>query len=111
MPVTLKKRDAEDLIAEAVRSVELRDFPSAWNELDTLSSETTVDNIGVDPAGIRVSGTKFSGLASVYVALRYGKGDDEFTTSEAFRGKFHGHFDQGKPLIDDFTVDTSPFFA
>ncbi len=110
MAVAMKKREQIAEIADTVRAVQLTTFP-AWNDLDVLSNHTRIDGIGVDPEGITVRGSQFSGLAAVYVVLEYDQGPDQFTTSEAFRGKFTGHIEAGKPVIEDFTVDTSPFFA
>jgi hypothetical protein len=45
------------------------------------------------------------------LSLVYGEGDKEgFTATDGFLGKSSGHLEDIKPVIDQFTVDTSPFF-
>ena len=108
-----KRQDAVDAIVKAVENLDLTAFPEAWNELDVLSTHTQIDGIQVDPAGVSVSGKSFRGVAPVYVVLEYGgQNDDGFTTSDSFLGTFSGHLDEGgRPVVDTFAVDTSPFFA
>ena len=99
-----------DLAAACVRSVDLTSF-DAWNSLDVLSSSTVPDSIEVYEDDIKISDDKFSGVLNVYVTLEYGKGEDGFTTSDGFPGKFRGHFDEtGQAVIDELTVDTSSFY-
>lgn len=84
----------------------------AWSDLDELSTHTYVDDVEVDPAGIKIEGNEFKGIINVYVLLQYGKDAEEgFQTSDAFRGQFSGHFEGGLAIIDKVSVDTSPFFA
>lgn len=112
MAAPKKKDDALAAIVDAVEQMDLTGFPEAWNELDILSNRTQIDAIQVDPAGISISGKGFRGVAPVYVSLEYGAKQDRFTTSDSFLGKFSGHFDDhGSPIVDEFSVDTSPFFA
>jgi hypothetical protein len=99
-----------DEIVEAMSRAELTGY-DAWGDLDALSTHTGVDGIEVDPAGVTVEGEHFSGLATIYVALQYGSGDDDgFETSDAFEGKFEGHFEGKRPVIDKLTVDTKHFY-
>jgi hypothetical protein len=101
-------------VIDEVKQVDLVGHPEAWTDLDALSPKTQVDAIEVDPAGVTVSDNDFRGVANVYVILVYGGGEEPrgFTTSEAFLGKFKGHFDEHqKPIVDEFKVDTSPFYA
>jgi Predicted pPIWI-associating nuclease len=103
---------SKDQVVAAVKDADLTAF-DAWSDLDVLSSRTQIDAIEVDPAGISISNDGFHGVANVYVVLEYGGGEDDdgFTTSDAFLGKFAGHFDNGNPVLEKFTVDTSPFYA
>ncbi len=98
-------------VIEAVREFDLVES-AAWSDLGALSSQTTVDGIEVDPEGVIIEdGNRFRGIANIYVALRYG-GADSFETSDGFLGAFRGHLEKdGVPVIEEFTVDTSPFFA
>jgi hypothetical protein len=97
-------------IVDAVSNTELTEY-AAWHDLSVLSSHTDIDGIEVDPAGVTVNGNQFSGLATIYVALNYGSNDDDgFATSDAFEGRFEGHFEEHKPVIDRITVDTAPFY-
>ena len=93
-------------IMDAMSSAELTQY-EAWKDLTALSSDTTVDGIYVDPAGIIVTGDKFIGLAAISVALKYApEADDGFETSDTFEGQFEGMW----PVIDKVTVDTSSFY-
>lgn len=112
---TARKSQAEEAqrgrIAEAVRGVDLTNF-SCWNDLDILSSHTIPEDIEVLEDTIDIKDDHFSGVLNSYVLLEYGKGDDGFTTSDGFPGKFKGHFDENeRPVIDEVTVDTSSFYA
>lgn len=99
-------------VIDAVRGLELSET-AAWSDLDALSSQTTVDGIEVDPEGVIFEDeNRFRGIANVYVALRYGSGSDSFETSDGFLGTFRGHIKKnGAPVVEEFTVDTTPFFA
>jgi hypothetical protein len=109
MPAKPKATDI-DAIVKKVENTDLTEF-EAWPALDGLSSNTRIDGIEVDPAGITVEGHDFKGVANVYVVLFYGDGDKEsFTATDGVLGKFSGHLEGSKPVIDQFTVDTSPFF-
>ncbi len=100
-----------DRIAGAVRDVDLTDF-ACWNDLDVLSSHTIPEDIEVLEDTIDIKDDNFSGVLNVYVQLKYGKGDEGFTSSDGFPGKFKGHFDENDRLvIDEVTVDTSSFYA
>lgn len=112
--MSAKRRSEDDritkaAIAEAVRSVDLADFPRAWSALDILSNQTTVDAILVEPAGISIEGDRFRGLASVQVALHYGGKKGAFTASESFLGEFRGKIVGNTPSIEEFDVDTTPY--
>lgn len=104
--------DAERIkqIAETIQDLDLTQFP-AWHDLKMLSHNTIIDGIEVDPAGIRLDDDEFDGIMTVYVALTYGKGKGELTTSDAFPGQFHGHFADGGPKVTEATVDMSAFFS
>jgi hypothetical protein len=99
-------------IVEAMANADLTKY-DAWNALDELSSQTTVEGINVDPAAIIVTGKRFIGLAAIYVALKYdadGDSDAILDTSDTFEGQFEGHFEKARPIIDKVTVDTTPFY-
>ena len=103
-----------DKVQAIVHAVE--DYPiaesAAWGDLDALSAQTVVDGIEVDPEGVTVDRDgRFRGVSNVYVGLQYGSGEDGFETSDGFLARFEGHFDEVRtPVIDKFTVDTSPFY-
>ncbi len=100
-----------DRIAGAVQDVDLTDF-ACWNDLDVLSSHTIPEDIEVLEDTIDIKDDNLSGVLNVYVQLEYGKGDEGFTSSDGFPGKFKGHFDENdRPFIDEVTVDTSSFYA
>jgi hypothetical protein len=84
----------------------------AWKDLDALSTHTYLDDTEVDPEGIVLFDDGFKGFISIYVLLQYGSNKKEgFQTSDAFRGLFTGHFDGTTAVIDEVSVDTSPFYA
>lgn len=98
-------------IIEALRQYDIKKSPS-WSELEKLSHKTDIDGVDVDPAGIILEKEQFRGVANVYVLLAYdGKKKSGLQTSDSFLGRFRGHFDdQRRPIIDDFSIDTSPFY-
>jgi len=104
----------EEKIAEIVRTMKNYDLASspAWSDLDALSSRTLLDGVEIDPDGIIVKGNTFRGPLSIYVLLQYDEaGEDSFETSDSFMGEFSGHFSEGGgAVIDQVTVDTSPFY-
>lgn len=111
-PARLSERVAA--VVSAARSYDLRQDQEAWSQLDELSSNTDIDGVEVDPAGIIFEdGDRFKGLLNVYVVLRYDADEegDAFTTSDAFMGFFAGHFGPNEtPVLDKVTVDTSTFY-
>ncbi len=99
-------------VVKAVDNFDLGQSPS-WDDLDVSSTETSIDGVHVDPNGILFeTKDRFSGVANVYVVLKYGaENEHEFTTSDSFIGEFRGHFDEaGKAAIDEVSVDTSPLY-
>jgi hypothetical protein len=108
------KAKRDDQIAEIVKAMQTYDLGSspAWSDLDALSSHTFLDGVEVDPDGIIVRGSEFRGPLSIYVVLQYSEANDDenFKTSDSFMGEFKGHFDKDVPIIDQVTVDTSPFY-
>jgi hypothetical protein len=83
-----------------------------WSELSELSDRTELDGIEVDPVGVTITKDGFEGLMNVYVGLEYREASGEaLATSDAFTGRFKGHFSKdGKPRIDEVTIDTAPFY-
>jgi hypothetical protein len=98
-------------IVEAVQDFPLTDSPY-WSELTKLSDQTEFDGIEVDPTGVTITNDEFEGLMNVYVGLSYGKGGGEaLVSSDAFTGRFKGHFAKtGRPQIDEIAIDTAPFY-
>ena len=96
-------------IADALRSIEITDT-EAWGDLDSLSNRTIVETIEVFEDEIKIHGDAFKGLFNVHCKLNYGNGDDAFTLSETFPGRFEGHISDGQTVnIESVTVDTSGF--
>ena len=107
-----KRDNRVQAVIDSVQNFELSES-SSWSDLDALSNRTYVDQIEVDPAGVIIErGGHFQGMMNVYVLLEYGSsGDDRFETSDSFLGRFKGHFDQKQAaVIDEISVDTSPFY-
>jgi len=96
---------------DAVSSVDLIET-DAWSELDSLSTNTRIDDIQAVPEGIfEVGGDGFVAVATVYVGLNYGGKKDSFSTSESFPAQVQGHFESnGKAVVDSVSVDTSSFY-
>ena len=108
-PQAERKMDRKAVI-DAVEQYDLTESP-AWQDLNTLSARTILDGVEVDPDGVILDDDQFRGVMNVYVVLRYGSSKDGFETSDSFLGNFKGHFVQGEgPVIDQVSVDTSPFF-
>lgn len=105
------ENDPKRSIIQAIHELDLTQTDS-WDDLDALSNQTHIDSIEIDPEGIIFdSDQKFNGIFNVYVSLNYGSEPDTSTTSEAFIGRFKGHFDSRKqPIFDKIEVDTSPFY-
>ena len=87
-------------IVKAVQDLDLTNR-TEWQNLVDLSSRTELDAIEVNPAGVMIDGDQFNGLVNVYVGLYYERnGKDTIATSDAFVGKFQGHFETDKPVVD-----------
>jgi hypothetical protein len=113
----LKKRPPlvnADKIQSIVDAVETYGLEQSgeWYKLDELSTHTRIDATEVDPDGVVLHDNQFEGLMTVYVVLEYGGGKekDGLTTSDSFNGKFSGHFEDDKPIIDRVEIDTSSFY-
>ena len=111
--VTEQRPERIAAVVAAARSYDLREDANAWWELHDRSSNTEIDGVEVDSAGVIFGGKdRFRGLMNVYVVLKYDADEegDGFTTSDAFQAFFDGHFGPDeKPVIDHVRVDTSPF--
>lgn len=105
------EHDAVRAVGNAVEGFDLVQS-SAWSDLDVLAGRVSVDALELDTDSVVVSADRsFSATGYVYLALQYGGGDDEFTTSESFRADIQGKLDAaGKAEIELLTVDTSPFY-
>jgi len=109
----LNKFENPERKAEVIKAVGQYDFASDpnWSELDGLSERTEFDGLEAVPEGTFESGDgKFQVVATVYVKLNYGDGDDSLSSSESFPAYVNGHFDQETAKIDSVDVDTSSFF-
>lgn len=102
-----RRRIAEALTERAIMQ------SGAWDALDALSGQTTIDEIEVLEDEITGSREKAEGIFNVYVELQYGKDDhDEFTSSDSYPGRFTVHFDsKGNVMFDEISVDVSSFYA
>lgn len=98
-------------IVEAVQDREVT-TTEAWSDLDSLSSNTTVDTVETFPEEIRIEGSTFEGPLLWYVVLHYGPDDaDQLISSESFPGHFEGHLnEEASPIIDKMVVDVSGFY-
>lgn len=105
-----KRADRVGAVLQAVTDLDLTQS-DAWSDLDELSTHTYIDDVEVDPEGIVLDDGRFKGMMNVYVLLQYGRDNQEgFQTSDAFRGRFEGHFEGAAAIIDKVSVDTSPFY-
>jgi hypothetical protein len=96
-------------IADALRNTELTDT-DVWNELIILSDRTTIGAIEVFEDEIKIRDSSFEGLFNVHCQLLYGNGDDAFTLSETFPGRFEGQITERDGVkFSKITVDTSGF--
>lgn len=107
----LRERSKIDAIMDAVSSVDLTET-GAWDDLDSLSTNTTVDDIEGLPEGIfQIGDDGFTAVATIYVDLEYGDKKDAFSTSDSFPAQVQGHFEpDGKAVVDSVSVDTSSFY-
>ena len=105
-----KRKDAhlQDKIASAMRQVDIGQF-SGWNDLDQLATRVEIQDLEVFESEIVVDGDTFIGPVNVYVVLHYGNEDGD-AFPDSYPGSFRGHLSDGKPVIDDVTVDTSSFY-
>ena len=113
-PLTMEGTNPDPRLSAVLQAASDYDLTQsdAWSDLDELSTHTYVDDVEVDPDGIKIEGNNFKGILNVYVLLQYGKDNDEgFQASDAFRGQFSGHFEGDLAIIDHISVDTSPFYA
>lgn len=105
----LRDRSKLDAIMDAVSNIELSET-RAWGDLNSLSSDTHVDDIEAVPEGIFETDTGFTAAATVYVDLNYGDKNDSFSTSDSFPANVEGHFEDGRAVVDAVAVDTSSFY-
>lgn len=107
----LENPDKRDAVMDAISSVEITST-KAWDDLDSLSSRTHVDEIEAIPEGIfETEQNGFRAAATIYVTLTYDKGSDEFATTGSFPAEAQGHFEaDGQAIIDSLTVDTASFY-
>ena len=112
--VALRKPALETVVRQIVEIVQSSNLveSDAWSDLEALSSNTSVDAVEVDPAGVILQADgSFEGSANVYVSLDYGPKADGVHTTESFIGRFRGRVPNGQPpTIEAFSVDTSPFY-
>lgn len=104
--------ERSEQVAEYIRNLDLTGL-HLWRDLDSLSTHTYLDGVEIDPDGIIVSENgDFTGVFNVYVTLQYGHDEEEgFSTSDSFLATVRGHFNDGAPVIDDSSVDTSSFYG
>ena len=99
-------------IRETVESLKLRwkeSELSAFQKLEALSDETTIDAVKVPTRFIDGTREKFQGLANIFVALKF-KGPRGFEDSTGFKGTFTGHFNDNQDVvIDALDIDTKLF--
>ena len=108
--VHLADIDQIERVTRAVNGLDTAGIAN-WQDVDVLSHHTILDGVRAHPGGILATGDTFHGIMTVHVALCYGTGDEAFTTADSFPGAFHGHFQDGVPVIDEATVDPSVFYA
>jgi hypothetical protein len=102
-------------VMEAVSNYEIQES-WAWDQLDSLSSHTYVEEIEAIPEGIfETDEGEFSAIATVYVTLNYGSTKDDLSVPDSFPAQVEGHFEikkrgQINAIIDEFSVDTSSFY-
>ncbi len=96
-------------VINAVGGYDISSDP-AWSELDALSTHTQFDSIEVVPEGIFHAGNdKFEAVATVYIVLNYGDGEDAIQTTETFPAHITGHFEGSSASVDRVDLDTSSF--
>ena len=116
----LADEDLGLLYSEGVSAVVQEDFVQGTEErafgeeLDVLSSGTLIEDVYVDSLTfsptIGSDRMRFQGTMSVSVELNWGGRTDGASSTETFRGRFSGHFDQLGTHLEDASVDTSRWF-
>jgi hypothetical protein len=98
-------------ILRVIRNFDITVQPS-WEQVKELSSDTVLEGLEVEPAGIVVDGNKFEGVANVHVLLHYSAdGGNPFNDAESLVGHFRGHLRKDKtPVIDEVQFDLEPFY-
>jgi len=84
----------------------------AWDDLDSLSSHTTLEAVHPYDLSVRSSKdrSKIEFLASLEVSVELSYNKETTPTSMSFPGKVQGYIDPYGIYIDDFTVDTQAFY-
>lgn len=82
----------------------------AWQEFADLSSNTLLEALDADPASIVWSGEEFSLLASAYLNLSFGSGEDEESFGDEYPVSIRGVIEDGQPSITSIEPDVSSFY-
>ncbi|SFP93431.1 hypothetical protein [Sphingomonas rubra] len=107
-----RHRLANDVVATINEFDQKRlDEMGGWQPLADLSGRTQFEAIDGDPDSVVfVDENRFQAIATVYVILVYGSGNDEDTMSDEYVATIQGHRDAGGIVIDSIEVDTTPFY-
>lgn len=84
----------------------------AWSDLTDLSSGTIFAAIDADPDSVVIDREgQFEAMASVYVTLVYGSGDDQDSMSDEYPVTLTGRLSDDSAEIATAVTDTSSFYA
>ncbi|MCP2137857.1 hypothetical protein J2S28_004981 [Rhizobium sp. SLBN-94] len=118
LAVELADEDLAELYADEISVFiyeELTTAPEkyrAWDDLDSLSSHTTLEGAHSYDLSVRPSEdrSRIEFLASVEVSVELSYDKETSPSSMSFPGKVRGYIDPYGIYIDDFTVDTQAFY-
>lgn len=118
LAVNLASDDLHELYADELARFIEDDFSTdpakcqAWNDLDVLSSHTSVEEVHVDDISLKAIAdqhrVEFRASVRISVSLSYDREGPD--TSSSFPGIATGYVDANGMFLDDVTVDTQSFY-
>lgn len=103
----------EDQLSKAVSAYDFSESPN-WSDLDSLSAQTKFEGLSVRLDALAVQDGMITAPGTVFVTLKYGRGEDSFSFFDSYPVKFTFKIEAGEEgnlvVIKSVSVDTSSFY-